>query len=165
MYAVIQTGGKQARVAEGDRVEVELLGQEPGSEVAFRPVLLVDGDTVVTIPPIGRASVAGPHRQLHQARRSGASPQEQYQPRKRWGTSSPRVVEITGSRGSIDMAKTKRGSTRTARPMPSTRRQALRRPGLNRLLDPVRHAAPLSPHPGETVGAAATTRSRHADGV
>ena len=60
MYAVIQTGGKQARVAEGDRVEVELLGEEPGAEVAFRPVLLVDGDTIVTKPTdLAGASVAG----------------------------------------------------------------------------------------------------------
>ena len=28
MYAVIQTGGKQYRVAEGDRIEVELLGDD-----------------------------------------------------------------------------------------------------------------------------------------
>ena len=33
MYAVIKTGGKQYRVAEGDRVQVERLG-EPGSDGA-----------------------------------------------------------------------------------------------------------------------------------
>ena len=35
MYAVIQTGGKQYRVAEGDRLDVELLD---GDEVTLRPV-------------------------------------------------------------------------------------------------------------------------------
>ena len=30
MYAVIQTGGKQYRVAEGDRLDVELLGDDDG---------------------------------------------------------------------------------------------------------------------------------------
>jgi len=50
MYAVIATGGKQARVSEGQRLEVELLGAEPGSEVALRPVLVVDGDTVLATP-------------------------------------------------------------------------------------------------------------------
>ena len=50
MYAVIQTGGKQERVAEGQQLRVELLGQDPGTEVAFTPVLLVDGDTVLTTP-------------------------------------------------------------------------------------------------------------------
>jgi large subunit ribosomal protein L21 len=46
MYAVIATGGKQSRVAEGDRIDVELLGQDEG-EVTFTPILLVDGDTVL----------------------------------------------------------------------------------------------------------------------
>ncbi|HEX3841795.1 MAG TPA: 50S ribosomal protein L21 [Acidimicrobiales bacterium] len=50
MYAVIQTGGKQERVAEGQELRVELLGKEPGSEVAFTPVLVVDGDTVLATP-------------------------------------------------------------------------------------------------------------------
>jgi large subunit ribosomal protein L21 len=44
MYAVIQTGGKQYRVAEGDRIDVERL---EGDEVSLRPVMLVDGDTVL----------------------------------------------------------------------------------------------------------------------
>ncbi len=44
MYAVIETGGKQYRVREGDVVEVELLGAEPGAEVTFDRVLAVGGD-------------------------------------------------------------------------------------------------------------------------
>ena len=47
MYAVISTGGKQYRVAEGQRLDVERLSATEG-EVALRPVLLVDGDTVVS---------------------------------------------------------------------------------------------------------------------
>jgi large subunit ribosomal protein L21 len=50
MYAVIRTGGKQERVAEGQQLRVELLGEDPGSEVAFTPVLLVDGDNVLATP-------------------------------------------------------------------------------------------------------------------
>ena len=58
MYAVIATGGKQTRVAEGDRVDVELLGQDDG-EVTFTPVLLVDGDSVLAKPAdLAGASVA-----------------------------------------------------------------------------------------------------------
>ena len=41
MYAVIQTGGKQYRVAEGDRLDVERLD---GDDVTLRPVMLVDGE-------------------------------------------------------------------------------------------------------------------------
>lgn len=43
MYAVISSGSKQQRVEVGQRVRVELLGQAPGAEVSFRPVLVVDG--------------------------------------------------------------------------------------------------------------------------
>jgi large subunit ribosomal protein L21 len=49
MYAVIQTGGKQYKVAEGERLDVERL--QPASEeggVTFRPVLVVDGERVVS---------------------------------------------------------------------------------------------------------------------
>ena len=45
MYAVISTGGKQERVAEGDRVQVEKLTAD--GELTFTPILLVDGDTVI----------------------------------------------------------------------------------------------------------------------
>ena len=44
MYAVIASGGKQAKVAEGEQVHVELLDAEQGSEVSLTPVLFVDGD-------------------------------------------------------------------------------------------------------------------------
>ena len=50
MYAVIQTGGKQSRVSQGQTIDVELLGEEDGAEVTFTPILLVDGDTVVATP-------------------------------------------------------------------------------------------------------------------
>jgi large subunit ribosomal protein L21 len=47
MYAVIATGGKQEKVEEGQRVNVELLGSDDGSSVTFEPVLVVNGDTVL----------------------------------------------------------------------------------------------------------------------
>ena len=47
MYAVIQTGGKQYRVAEGDRLDVEMLD---GDDVSLQPVLLVDGEQVLSTP-------------------------------------------------------------------------------------------------------------------
>ena len=49
MYAVIATGGKQYRVAEGDTLDVERLGVESG-EVELTPVLVVDGDKVAATP-------------------------------------------------------------------------------------------------------------------
>jgi large subunit ribosomal protein L21 len=47
MYAVIRTGGKQQRVSEGQRVDVERLGAAEGETVSFSPVLVVDGDEVL----------------------------------------------------------------------------------------------------------------------
>ena len=47
MYAVIQTGGKQYRVSEGDTLRVEKLGADEGSEVGLEKVLMVaDGDDI-----------------------------------------------------------------------------------------------------------------------
>jgi large subunit ribosomal protein L21 len=48
MYAVINTGGKQARVEVGELVDVDLLGAGEGDEIRLTPVLLVDGEDVVT---------------------------------------------------------------------------------------------------------------------
>ena len=61
MYAVIKTGGKQYRVAEGDTVLVEKLGLGEGDAVEFNDVLmLVDGDNVeVGSPSVAGATVAG----------------------------------------------------------------------------------------------------------
>ena len=49
MYAVIKTGGKQYRVAEGDVLTVEKLNAEAGSEVVFDEVLTVVNDADVKI--------------------------------------------------------------------------------------------------------------------
>ena len=46
MYAIVKTGGKQYKVAEGDVIEVEKLDAQPGAEVALAAVLLVDGEQV-----------------------------------------------------------------------------------------------------------------------
>ena len=49
MYAVIKTGGKQYRVEQGQQLQVERLAASD-AEVALTPVLLVDGDTVLSTP-------------------------------------------------------------------------------------------------------------------
>lgn len=50
MYAVIETGGKQYRVAEGDTIKVEKLAPEAGENVEFDKVLLIsDGDSKVVM--------------------------------------------------------------------------------------------------------------------
>jgi len=59
MYAVIQTGGKQYRVSEGDVVRVELLEKDVKEAVVFDRVLLVDdgGDLKVGKPTVEGAKV------------------------------------------------------------------------------------------------------------
>lgn len=61
MYAVIQTGGKQYRVEEGDRLRVEKLDSAAGDNVTFDQVLMVaDGDDVkIGQPVLDSASVTG----------------------------------------------------------------------------------------------------------
>ncbi len=45
-YAIIKTGGRQYRVAEGDTVDVDLLDVEPGKTATFEVLMHVDGDKI-----------------------------------------------------------------------------------------------------------------------
>lgn len=56
MYAVIETGGKQYRVAEGDVIEVETLPVEEGKEVEIERVLMIAGEDGVQV---GSPTIAG----------------------------------------------------------------------------------------------------------
>jgi len=55
MFAVIKTGGKQYRVAAGDKLQVERLEGEPGKIIQLGDVLLLGGDT----PTLGAPTVSG----------------------------------------------------------------------------------------------------------
>ena len=60
MYAIIQSGGKQYRVAAGDRLKVErdVLGSAKEDKVTFSEVLMIGGDQPkVGIPTVQGASV------------------------------------------------------------------------------------------------------------
>ncbi|MEQ6375781.1 50S ribosomal protein L21 [Bacillaceae bacterium S4-13-58] len=46
MYAIIETGGKQVKVEEGQTIFVEKLASEAGDSVTFDKVLVVGGDEV-----------------------------------------------------------------------------------------------------------------------
>lgn len=58
-YAVIQTGGKQYRVSEGDRITVERLTAEEGSDITIDRVLLVggNGETKIGTPVVDGVTV------------------------------------------------------------------------------------------------------------
>ena len=51
MFAVIETGGKQYKVSEGDVIFVEKLGVEDGAEYTFDKVLAIGGDTFTVGAP------------------------------------------------------------------------------------------------------------------
>ncbi|MGH3757290.1 50S ribosomal protein L21 [Actinophytocola sp.] len=60
MYAIVKTGGKQYKVAVGDIVEVEKLDGEPGAELSFPALLVVDGEKVTTdAAKLAKVSVTG----------------------------------------------------------------------------------------------------------
>ncbi|MBR2591915.1 MAG: 50S ribosomal protein L21 [Oscillospiraceae bacterium] len=60
MYAVIETGGKQYRVEEGDVIYVEKIDAEADAEVTFDKVLLVGGEkAVLGTPYVKGATVTG----------------------------------------------------------------------------------------------------------
>lgn len=67
MYAIIRTGGKQAKVRPGDVIDVERL-KDAGEEVTFTPLLVVDedGTTITDREALGtmtvRAKVLGESR-------------------------------------------------------------------------------------------------------
>lgn len=57
-YAVIKTGGKQYRVQQGDKIDVEKLDAEVDAELTFEALLVGEGDSVkVGTPVVEGASV------------------------------------------------------------------------------------------------------------
>lgn len=61
MYAIIETGGKQYRVEQGDVIDVELLGCEAGNEVEFNNVLLISSNDAIKVgaPNVAKSIVRG----------------------------------------------------------------------------------------------------------
>jgi large subunit ribosomal protein L21 len=98
VYAVIKTGGKQYRVAEGERLEIERVTAD-GDEVSFVPVLLVDGDSVIAAAgDLAGASVAA--RIVGEAagpKIRGFTYKNKTNQRRRWGHRQHyTTIEITG---------------------------------------------------------------------
>jgi large subunit ribosomal protein L21 len=99
MYAVIKTGGKQEKVAEGQRLDVELLDGDEGAEVTFTPVLLVDGENVVAkATELTGASVSARIVGATKGRKiRGFTYKSKKHSRRRWGHRQKyTTIEITG---------------------------------------------------------------------
>jgi large subunit ribosomal protein L21 len=97
VYAVIQSGGKQYRVAEGDQLAVELIGGGD-ADVTFAPLLVVDGEQTLAGTALGGASVSA--RVLGRTKGPkviGFTYRPKSRGRRRWGHRQQyTVVEITG---------------------------------------------------------------------
>lgn len=61
MFAVIQTGGQQHAVKEGDIIHVQRLTAKEGKDVKFKDVLYVggDGEPKIGAPKVAKAHVVG----------------------------------------------------------------------------------------------------------
>ncbi|MEZ5320710.1 MAG: 50S ribosomal protein L21 [Microthrixaceae bacterium] len=98
MYAVIKTGGKQYRVSEGDRLQVERVG-EAGSVLSLTPVLVVDGDTTLaTADQLKGASVSATILAEGKGPKIvGFTYKNKSNNRRRWGhRQTLSTIEITG---------------------------------------------------------------------
>ncbi len=58
MYAIIATGGKQYKVAEGDIIKVEKLDVEAGATVTFDQVIAVSDETLKVGEDVAKATVS-----------------------------------------------------------------------------------------------------------
>jgi large subunit ribosomal protein L21 len=99
MYAVVRTGGKQYRVEQGQRLEVERLGAELESSVELEPVLLVDGDAVFATPSDlkGAKVTAKVVGDAKGPKVTGFTYKPKSNQRKRWGHRQHyATIEITG---------------------------------------------------------------------
>lgn len=99
MYAVIKTGGKQSRVEQGQRLDVERLGAELGADVDLAPVLLVDGDTVLSTPDelVGVSVTARVVGESKGPKVIGFKYKHKSRSRRRWGHRQQYdTIEITG---------------------------------------------------------------------
>ena len=50
MYAIVKTGGKQYKVAEGDKLNIEKLDAQVGDKVELEAICIIDGDKVEADP-------------------------------------------------------------------------------------------------------------------
>ena len=100
MYAVIKTGGKQYRVAEGERLDVERLTTDgEGTPVSLTAVLIVDGERVAASPAdLAGASVTA--RVVGEAKGPkirGFTYKNKTNQRRRWGHRQKyTTIEIVG---------------------------------------------------------------------
>ena len=103
MFAVIQTGGKQYKVAKDDIIIVEKLDGEAGAKVSFDDVLMcgADGDVKVGSPLVKGAGVTGEVLEQRKGNKVLVFKKKRRQNyrRKRGHRQNETVVKITAIKG------------------------------------------------------------------
>jgi large subunit ribosomal protein L21 len=97
MYAVIRVGTSQERVSEGQVVRVDKRAEEIGSTVSLKPVLFVDGETVLAGRDLDGVSVSATVLGDEKGPKiRGLTYKPKSRQRRRWGHRQPYTsVEIT----------------------------------------------------------------------
>ncbi|CAN5551788.1 50S ribosomal protein L21 [soil metagenome] len=99
MYAIVKTGGKQYKAAQGEVLIVEKIEGEPGASVELNEVLAVvdGGSTTIGTPFISGAKVMGEIVRQGKAKKiDGFNYKPKKNERKRWGHRQPQThVKIT----------------------------------------------------------------------
>lgn len=98
MFAVVKTGGKQYKVAEGQVIAVELLDASTDDVVTLQPVLIGDGSTVVAGPELKEAKVTAKVVGTFRGKKiNGFDYKNKSNQSKRWGHRQNLMeLEITG---------------------------------------------------------------------
>jgi len=99
MYAVINSGGKQEKVKSGQTLRVDLLSADEGDEVSYTPLLLVDGDSVLSTPDqlSGSTVSARVLGETKGPKIDGFTYKNKTRSRRRWGHRQRyTTIEITG---------------------------------------------------------------------
>jgi large subunit ribosomal protein L21 len=122
MFAVIKTGGKQYKVAAGDKLVIEKLEGDAGSAVTFADVLMIGGDAGVTVgaPRVAGATVAATLLETRKGdkvmvmKKTRRSTYRRRNGHRQWGS----VVEITGisADGSAPAKPAKAKAAKAAKP-------------------------------------------------
>ena len=121
MYAIVQQGGHQYRVAPGDRLLVDQLGAPVGSVVALEPVLVLDRDEGATVgaPVVEGARVAAT---VVGQRRGEKIRVFKYKAKKRYRRTHGHRSELTELRIEALLVAGEPMPTAAAEPAPSRRR-------------------------------------------
>ena len=138
MFAVLKTGGKQYKVANGDILRIEKVTGNAGEKVQFNEILMVGGDNLV----VGAPNVAGAAVQAEILEQGKGPKVINYVKRRRKHSSQRRkghrqqitVLRVTdilakgAEKSGVSIAENGRGFDTTAAPVAPAKKPAAKKP-------------------------------------